>query len=72
MWSKKAIATLDKHYKPCGPCALCGCRDKRHRLWDSIMDTPENNEMAAREYGVTIGHVQAVRTIRPYRKGGDI
>lgn len=66
--SRKKIATLDRFYPPCGPCALCGHRDKRHRLWDSLMDTPGTDEGVAREYDVTVEEVQAVRAIRPYRR----
>jgi len=31
--------TLDEALHPyAGPCAFCGFRDKRHRLWDSVRE----------------------------------
>jgi len=68
----KAIATLDRHYPPCGPCAMCGGPDKRHRLWDALMDYPEDAERTADEYWVSVAHVIDVRRIRPYRRGGSL
>ena len=59
---------LDSHYSFCGPCAFCGHPDKRHRLWDALIDSPETEDMLVREYGVTLEHVKAVRRIRPYRR----
>ncbi len=68
MWSKKAIAQLDKFFPPAGPCFVCGEKDKRHRIWDTILDMQENDEDTARIMGVSLEHVQAVRRIRPYRR----
>ena len=67
-FSKKKIAELDKFYAPCGPCGICGGPDKRHRLWDVMMDSPESDEQFASAYEVDVGHVRAVRQIRPYRR----
>lgn len=65
-----SVDSLDVFYPPCGPCALCGHHDKRHRLWDAIMDTEGDwvDEECASEFGVSIEHVRAVRRIRPYRE----
>lgn len=65
--SRKLIAELDQFYPPCGPCALCGHHDKRHRLWDALMGHPEDDETTAEEYEVTVAHVRAVRRIRPFK-----
>lgn len=60
------ISELDKHYPFCGPCAMCGGPDKRHRLWDVILDSPEGDEELAEELGLTVEHVRDVRRI--YRR----
>jgi hypothetical protein len=73
MWSKVALAQLDEFYPPCGSCAFCGHRDKRHRLWDSLMDSPNcSPTMTAREFGVSREHVRSVWQILPYRRGGHL
>ena len=64
---KKDIAELDKYYHPCGPCAFCGHHDKRHRMWDMFMDSPESDVELAADYHVDKEYVTAVRRIRPYR-----
>lgn len=65
------LPELDKHYPPCGPCAFCGFHDKRHRLWDMILNNYFFGHMApseiAKEYEITVGHVIAVITEKPYR-----
>lgn len=66
--SRKLIAELDEHYPPCGPCAICGGPDKRHRLWDSLIGYPDDDEATAANFDVTVEHVRAVRRIRPYRR----
>jgi hypothetical protein len=74
MWSKEAISYLDKYYAPCGPCALCGHRDKRHRLWDAFLTLSENGyspDEISEEHDVSIEHVEAVLLILPYRRGGS-
>ena len=78
MSTKKAdIAELDKWFRPCGPCAFCGHRDKRHRLWDAMMGRAEAGETAAetaRDLEYPIEAVEAVLRVRPYRywrKSGD-
>ncbi len=59
------IAELDQWFKPCGPCMFCGHPDKRHRLWDMFLDSPESDEVLAAEFGHPIEAIQAVRRIRP-------
>lgn len=66
--SKKLIAQLDKYYPPCGPCAFCGHRDKRHRLWDVFIESPETAEFLAEDYNTPIKHIKLVRKIRPYKR----
>lgn len=63
------LSILDQWYPPCGPCAFCGHVDKRHRLWDMWIDSPDSDEVIAFVYDTQIEHVKAVRQIRPYRKG---
>lgn len=58
---------LNKHYPPCGPCAFCGHKDKRHRLWDVFIDSPESDEFLAYIYETTKDHIKDVRKIKPYR-----
>jgi len=66
------IAQLDKWFPPAGPCAFCGHRDRRHRLWDTFM-----SYQAAGEPIEVIGEdfpsdrreaIEAVLRIRPYRR----
>jgi hypothetical protein len=72
MFSKAAIAQLDKFYGPCGPCAFCGHHDKRHRLWDVFLDNYDDDTAIAAEFGVSTDYVRAVRIIRPYRRDGKL
>ena len=72
MWSKKAIARLDKYFPPAGECMLCGFKDKRHRLWDAILFLNESDEFTARCYNESIEAIKLVRQIRPYHKGGTL
>lgn len=63
--------TLDPHFPPRGACAICGCDDARHRLWDTIMarhDMGQSVAMIADDYGLTPEAVQAVLTVRPYKE----
>ena len=62
-------SSLDHWFPPRGPCAICGHRDARHRLWDTIMDSPEDDRKIARDHELPIAAVQAVRQIRPYKRG---
>jgi hypothetical protein len=71
MRDTEAIAALDQFYPPCGPCAFCDLPDKRHRLWDSMLDSPDDDKAVAWEFDTTIEHVRAVRRVRPYRDGGE-
>ena len=68
---KVDIAQLDKYYPPCGPCAFCGHRDKRHRLWNMVMAQHDNagtsDEQIARWWGLDVEHVRAILRVRPYR-----
>lgn len=63
------ISELDRFFPPCSPCAFCGHKDKRHRLWDAFMENPDSDEDVAMEYETPVEHVRLVRKIRPYRKG---
>ena len=56
MSTRKAdIAELDRFYPPCGPCAFCGHRDKRHRLWDAWMLPIEAGNETAEEMAHNFG-----------------
>jgi hypothetical protein len=68
MWSKKEIARLDKYYPPCGGCMLCGHKDKRHRMWDVFLNTPESDEFTARLYDKPVEYIKLVRQIKPYHR----
>lgn len=60
---------LDKYYKPCGPCMLCGHEDKRHRLWDTFMSMAaggDSPELIARAFEDSVNHINAVLKIQPY------
>ena len=70
MHDPESIAALDQFYPPCGPCAFCDLPDKRHRLWDSMIDSPDDDKAVAWEFDTTIEHVRAVRRVLPYREGG--
>lgn len=61
------ISVLDKFYTPCGPCAFCGHPDKRHRLWDMFLDSPDSVEQIAADYDTSVEHVREVRRLKPYR-----
>ena len=64
------LSDLDKWFPPCGPCAFCGHPDKRHRMWDMLIDAQDSPEMLAKMYELPIEAVLAVKEIRPYRRGG--
>ncbi len=67
------IAKLDKWFPPRGPCAFCGHRDARHRLWDTFMSHSEAGDTAReiqRWFVVyPIKAIRAVLRVRPYRRG---
>ena len=72
MSTRKAdITQLDKYYPPAGPCAVCGHRDKRHRLWDVIMGMYKGGDsvgIIAHDYNLSIEAIEAILKIRPYRR----
>lgn len=65
------VAQLDRWYKPCGPCAFCGHKDKRHRVWDVWMAEAGAGASAAEiadDFGEPVEYVEAVLIIRPYEQ----
>lgn len=66
--SLKLIAQLDQWFPPRGPCGLCEGPDARHRIWDAIVDGPDSDEEMAQNFDLSVDAVQAVRSIRPYRR----
>ena len=46
-----------------GPCGLCGAPDKRHRLWDVLIASPETDETLAWCYNYSVAAIHAVRTV---------
>ena len=63
------VSELDQWLKPCGACAFCGFHDKRHRLWDAIMDRVASGDDpadVADDLSLEPAHVEAVLRIRPY------
>ena len=65
-------ARLDAFFPPCGPCAFCGHVDKRHRLWDALMDSPDSATFLARDYELPVAAVRLVHKIRPYRRARHV
>jgi hypothetical protein len=63
---------LDRYFPPCGPCAFCGHIDKRHRLWDVLIDSTESTAFLARDYDLPVAAVRLVRRIRPYRRAPHV
>jgi len=64
------IAQLDKHYPPCGPCAFCGHLDKRHRLWDAILDrieAGESEQSIADDFEISMECLHLIKMLRPYK-----
>lgn len=75
MWSKTAIASLDEWFPPCGPCGFCRRGDKRHRIWDTMLErhaAGDTAEMMAEDYMVPEVAVRAVLSVRPYHRGGTL
>lgn len=75
MWNRLAIAYLSKWFPRCGPCAFCGHKDKRHRLWDTMLgmlDAGDSVRRVARCYRVPEAAVMAVKRVRPYHRGGRL
>jgi hypothetical protein len=62
------VADLAKWFPECGPCAFCGFHDKRHRLWDAILDDDTTtDEWCAWNWDVPVDAIRAVRIVRPYQ-----
>ena len=57
---------LDKYWPPCGPCALCGHEDKRHRIWDAIIHMTDDVYVIAALYEVPVEAIQLVKELKPY------
>lgn len=71
MWAKSEIAKLNKFSQPCGSCAFCGHKDKRHRLWDTWLSLSMGGEselFISRIYDIDIEYVKLVLAIKPYHK----
>lgn len=64
---KRELATLDEWFPPRGPCAFCGHEDARHRLWDTILDSADDDATTAWAFDVPVEAVRAVRAVRPYQ-----
>ena len=68
---KADIVELDTWFPPAGPCAFCGHRDRRHRIWDVIMERQRGGESAedtAEDFELPVEVVDAVLRVRPYRR----
>jgi hypothetical protein len=37
----------DDIFPPCGPCGFCDSNDKRHRVWDAIVERHEAGDSIA-------------------------
>lgn len=75
MWSRVAMAELGKWFPRCGPCAFCGHKDKRHRMWDTMLgmlDGGDSVELVATNYCVPVEAVEAVQRIRPYHRRKEV
>jgi hypothetical protein len=69
-WKGPQARLLDKHFPQAGPCLICGHCDKRHRLWDALMNRAEAGDMVhelALDYNLSPHAVRAVLRICPYR-----
>ena len=66
-----AATQLDKYFPPCGECLFCGHKDKRHRLWDTIISLSkggESVEFIAALYDKPIEAIELVLQIKPYQR----
>jgi hypothetical protein len=55
--------TIDAKWPYCGPCAFCGCADKRHRLFDAMrgrVRAGESRKSVAEDYGCSMDALLAV------------
>jgi len=62
---------LDEYFPPRGPCAFCGHKDARHRLWDALMDrvaAGDSAESVAEDYGISMKAMNLVLKLRPYKR----
>lgn len=69
------VTELDRWFKPCGPCAFCGFNDKRHRLWDAIMERHEWGDSVAdlaEDFDYPVDAIEAVLRIRPYEDDPEL
>lgn len=61
---------LDKYFPPRGPCAFCGHKDARHRLFDAILDryflAHETIDMLADDYNLPKESIELVIAKKPY------
>ena len=70
--------TLDEAIYPyAGPCAFCGFRDKRHRLWDAVRENyraGDSAESIADDYDLSVEAVRWIVAQRrfPRQRRGDI
>ena len=64
---------LDKHLPPCGPCAICGGEDARHRMVDAIQDrvlkAGESVKFVAADYGLPLAFVRRIVKLVESRRG---
>jgi hypothetical protein len=61
------LKDLDAWFPPRGPCGLCGHEDARHRIWDTMIASPDDDATVGANYGCEAPAVRAVRTVRPYQ-----
>ena len=62
---------LDKYFPPRGPCAFCGHKDARHRLFDAILGmrkAGDSVETIAHAYGLTMKQVFIILEVQPYQE----
>ena len=68
------LTPLTRWFPLCGPCLLCGHQDKRHRLWDCIIERNEAGESIeelAEDYGLPAEAIREVIELRPYAEEGQ-
>ena len=51
-----------------GECGFCGHGDARHRIFDAIIDIPEDINVIAHDYDLPENVIERIRKLRPYRK----
>ena len=63
------VTELDQWFRPCGQCLFCGFEDKRHRIWDVIMERHKHGDSVediADDLMYDTEAIEAVLRIRPY------